>query len=386
MLEKLYAQYEEMKVKAKALTQKEDATIEEINAQAEEMKALKAKIAMQEQLEADEKEEIENKIKNGKMKKLEKDVDNMNVEDIRATKEYTDGFYNVIRGVEMTPEQKEVVNIIGTSGVPVPKSFQNKLIQKLEELNIMRKLGTVITTDSDKDIPLVDTKGTGDWTDENAGFNESDDTFSTITISAYKLTRILKVSEEILEDNTINLEDYLVQSFARAIAKPEENAFINGDGVKKPTGLFVGAEVGKTAVSTTAITSDELIDLYYSLTRPYRAEASWIMNDSTVKAIRKLKDTEGNYLWEKGLGGEPNRILGKPVHTSEFAPELAIGKKVIAFGDISYYTIADRSKRTFQRLNELYSANGQVGFRGYERVDGKLTLAEAVKTLQMAAV
>lgn len=373
---------EEMKVEAEGLT-----TAEAINAKVEEIKAMQAKLKLAEMEEEQEKQEMENKINDGKAKKIEKEVDNMNkVEDVRATKEYTEGFYNIIRGRELTAEQKEVVNVISTSGVPVPKSFQNKLIEKLEEMNIMRQLGTVISTDTDKDIPFVDTKGIADWTDENAAFNESDDTFGTITISAYKLTRIIKVSEEILEDNTFNLEDYLVQSFARALAKPEENAFIAGDGVKKPQGVFVGAEVGVTATSATAITADEIIDLYYSLPRAYRNNASFVMNDSTVKAIRKLKDSEGNYLWEKGLNGEPNRILGKPVYTSEFADEIGAGKKIIAFGDMSYYTIADRSKRTFQRLNELYSSNGQVGFRGYERVDGKLTLAEAVKVLQMAAV
>lgn len=380
-LQELQAKLAEAKAKAEGLEKAED-----IKAAIEEIKNIKAQIELVEMEEAEEKIEIENKIKAGKMKKVEDGVVDMKIEDVRASVEYTEGFYNIIRGRDLTPEQKEVMNVISTTGVPVPKSFQNKLIEKLEEMNIMRQLGTVIGTDTDKDIPYVDVKGSAAWTDENAAFNESDDTFGTITISAYKLTRIVKVSEEILEDNTFNLENYLVQSFARAISKPEEAAFINGDGVKKPTGVFVGAEVGKTAASSSAFTADEIIDLYYSLNRAYRNNAVWIMHDSTVKAIRKLKDNDQNYLWEKGLGGEPDKILGKPVYTSEFAPEIGVSAKIIAFGDMSYYTIADRSSRTFQRLNELYSANGQIGFRGYERVDGKLTVAEAVKTLQMAAV
>ncbi len=379
-LQELYAKLNELKEASAKLEKAEDIE----NAIAE-MKDIKAKIQLAEMEEADVKAEAEAKINGGKMKKV--DGGEMN-EDVRATALYEEGFYNFVRGAEMTPEQKQVVkevkNTIGLAGVPVPKSFQNKLIIALDEMNIMRKLATVLPTASDLDIPMVATKGSAEWTDENASFNESDDTFSVVTFSAYKLTRIIKVSEEILSDVTFDLEGYLVQSFARALAKPEEKAFIVGTGTKQPKGVFVSAEVGVTAASATAIVADEIIDLYYSLPRAYRANATWILNDSTIKAIRKLKDGEGNYLWAQGLGTEPSTILGRPVETSEFAPTIATGKRVIAFGDMSYYNITDRGTRTFQRLNELYSAQGQVGFRGYERTDGKLTLTEAVKVLVMA--
>jgi len=385
-LAELLAMLEKFKVEAQVINDNPEATAEDITAKLNEIKAINAKIAMAEQLEADAKLDIENKIKVGKAKKVDgQDPENKDDVDVRETQAYTDGFYNFVRGTELTAEQKQVMNVIGTSGVPVPKSFQNKLIIALDAMNIMRQLSTVITTSSDLDIPYVVTKGSAAWTDENISFNDSDDTFGVISLSAYKLTRIVKVSEEILQDNTIDLEGYLVQSFARAIGMPEESAFINGDGTKKPTGVFVGASAGKTAASATVIIADELIDLFYSLARVYRNKASWIMNDNTLKAIRKLKDGQNNYIWAAGItANEPETILGRPVYSSAFDPDIATGKRVIAFGDMSYYTIADRSARTFQRLNELYSANGQVGFRGYERTDGKLTLAEAVKVLTMA--
>ena len=154
--------------------------------------------------------------------------------------------------------------------------------------------------------------------------------------------------------------------------------------MNKPTGLMVTAPIGKTTASATAITSDEIIDLFYALPAPYRANATWVMNDQTIKAVRKMKDSQGNYLWVQGFGGVPDSILGRPVYASEFVDQIATGKKVMAFGDISYYKIADRKSRVFQRLNELYSATGQVGFRGYERVDGILSLPEAVAVLKMA--
>lgn len=381
-LQELMAKLAGLKTKASAL---EDA--DEINAIIAEIQDVKAQIVVEEMKVEDERVAAENKIKSGAMKPIEnsKDDDGLEV-DNEAT--YSAAFYNALRGKDLTSDEKYALSegSGATGGYTVPKSFRKKLIEKLEEMNIMRKLGNVITTESDLDIPVVATTGSADWTAENGAYNESEDTFGQVTLKAYKLTRIIKVSEELLEDSAFDLEGYLVKSFARAISKPEENAFISGDGTEKPQGVFVGAEVGVTAASATAITSDELIDLFYSLARAYRQNASWIMNDTTAKAVRKLKDSNGDYLWSKGLAGEPDKILGKPFYTSEFAPEIALGNKAIAFGDMSYYEIADRSKRVFQRLNELYSANGQVGFRGRERVDGKLTLAEAVKVLQMAAV
>jgi HK97 family phage major capsid protein len=385
-LEEMKAKLETLKAEAKALTEKDGANIEEIEAKTAEIKELKAKIAIQEQIEAEELEsqrfEAENKIKNGKMKGVNNNMDNF--ENVRDSELYRDGFYNFICGRSLTPEQKEVVNVISTTGVPVPKSFQTKLVDKLMEMNVMRQLATVITTDNDKDIPVVSTHGSAAWTAENGTFNESDDTFAVITLKAYKLTRIVKVSEELLADSGFDIESYLVNEFARAITKAEESAFINGDGIDKPKGVFVEGDVGVTAASATAITADEIIDLYFSLSQAYRNKAVFIANDSTLKAVRKLKDLNNDYLWVKGLDGKPDTLMGRPIYSSEFAPVIASGNRVMAFGDMSYYNIADRGSRTFQRLNELYAANGQVGFRGYERVDGRLLVNEAVKVLKMA--
>jgi HK97 family phage major capsid protein len=160
-----------------------------------------------------------------------------------------------------------------------------------------------------------------------------------------------------------------------------------GDGTGKPTGIFNatgGASLGITAASATAITIDEVMDLFYSLKSPYRKNGIFTMNDTTVKAIRKLKDGNGQYIWQPSItAGEPDTILNRPVKTSAYAPVLGSAAKTIAFGDFSYYWVADRQGRSFQRLNELYAATGQVGFKATQRVDGKLILPEAIKVLQM---
>lgn len=374
-IDELKQKLESLKTEGRSLNA--EGKVDEAAAKLEEVRSLQKQIEIQAELDKDEERQIEKKIEKREIKKEESDAEG----------EYRSAFLNMVRGNDLSAEEKRSLKagVSASGGFTVPKSFQAKLIDKLSQLNIMRSLANVIPTDSDTDIPIVASHGSAAWTAEEGAFNESDDAFGQITIKAYKLTRIIKVSEELLQDSAFDLESYLVNEFARSIAKAEEAAFINGDGVGKPTGVFTTAQIGKTAASGTAITSDEIIDTFYSLPRPYRSSAVWIMNDSTVKAIRKMKDTEGNYLWEKGLGGEPDTILGRPVHTSEFAPAIGLNAKAIAFGDMSYYTIADRKSRVFQRLNELYSANGQVGFRGYERVDGILTLPEAVQVLKMGA-
>ncbi|MBQ3462847.1 MAG: phage major capsid protein, partial [Clostridia bacterium] len=216
-------------------------------------------------------------------------------------------------------------------------------------------------------------------------YTESDDAFGMVTLGTHKLSTIIKVSEELLNDSAFNLENYISQEFVRRMAAAEEEAFISGNGTGKPTGLLTTGETGVTSASATAITADEIIDLYHSLRTPYRKNASFITNDSTIKAIRKLKDTNGQYLWQPGLqAGQPDTILNRPIHTSAYMPEIGKGNKILLFGDISYYWIADRQGRSFQRLNELFAKNGQVGFRVFQRLDAKLLLPEAVKTLVMA--
>ena len=209
------------------------------------------------------------------------------------------------------------------------------------------------------------------------------------SIGAYKLGTLIKVSNELLQDSAFDLEQYMVGEFARRIGDKEEDGFLNGDGSHKPTGILNstgGAQVGVTAASATAITADEMIDLYYSLKAPYRQNAIWILNDATVKAIRKLKNGTGDYLWQPAIrDGEVNTILGRPYLTSQFAPTMAAGAKTIVFGDLSYYWIGDRQGINFKRLNELYAGNGQVGFLASKRLDGKLVLPEAIKVLQMHA-
>lgn len=310
----------------------------------------------------------------------------------RASDEYKCSFWNAMRVKAPMPS---VLNALqeGTDsegGYLVPDEFERTLVEALEEENVFRTLAHVIRTSSgDRKIPVVASKGSASWVDEEGAYQESDDAFSQVSIGAYKLGTMIKVSEELLADSVFDLEAYISKEFARRIGSREEESFFNGDGNGKPLGILAatgGAEVGVTAASATAITADEVIDLFYSLKAPYRKNAVWLLNDATVKQIRKLKDSTGQYLWQPSLvAGTPDTILGRPVKTSAFMPTAAAGAKTIAFGDFKYYWIADRQGRTFKKLSELFAATGQVGFMGTQRVDGKLILPEAIKVLQQKA-
>ena len=308
----------------------------------------------------------------------------------RATDEYKRAFWDGMRN-KLSYEVQNALQV-GTDsegGFLAPDEYEKTLVQGLEDEVFFRKLATVIRTSSgDRKIPIVTSKGTAAWVDEEGAIPESDDAFGQTSIAAYKLATMIKVSDELLNDSAFNIESYIAKEFARRIGTKEEEAFFVGDGSGKPTGIFNatgGAETGVT-VATANITFDDIMDLFYSLRAPYRNNATWILNDSTVKAIRKLKDANGNYLWQPSIkDGEPDKILNRPYRTIIYAPELAVGKRAIAFGDFSYYWIADRQGRSFKRLNELYAPTSQTGFLASERIDGKLILPEAVKTLDIKA-
>lgn len=279
---------------------------------------------------------------------------------------------------------------VGTNsegGYIVPTEFETMLVAALQDINEFRNYCSVISTGGDRNIPVEATLGSATWTAEEAAYTESDAAFGQVVLGAHKLGTIIKVSEELLNDSFFDVASYLATNFGKRFGLAEEAAIVSGSGSGQPTGLDASAGTGITAAATTAITADELLDVYHDLGRPYRNNATWVMNDSTAKLLRKLKDGNSQYLWQPGLqAGQPDMLLGRPVIASSAMSAAAATNVSVLFGDLSYYTIAERSGRVLQRLNELYAANGQVGFRMFERLDGKNTLTAALTKLTQAAV
>ena len=305
----------------------------------------------------------------------------------RASNAYKEDFGAHLRG-------KRLVHNVLSEGVQadggylVPEEFERQIVTGLDEANVVRGLAKVITTSAERKIPVAATHSEAKWTAENGAYTESDPSFDQKTIDAFKLTDLVKVSIELLQDSAFDLESYIAAEFARAFGIAEEEAFCVGTGTGQPTGIFTanGGQVGVNAAGSTAVTADELISLVYALKSPYRRNAKFLTNDATIAAIRKLKDGNGVYLWQPSLqAGEPDKLLGYDLYTSPYVPQMEAGAYSVAFGDFKNYWIADRAGRTVQRLNELYSTNGQVGFVATERVDGKVILPEGIKLLKMKA-
>jgi HK97 family phage major capsid protein len=273
-------------------------------------------------------------------------------------------------------------------GYLVPEGYSQEIIAALKDMSILRRAGarviTVTGTDS-FNVPTLSHSTAAVKTSEEGAYSEVEPTVGEVTFVPMKLTKLVKVSEELLMDSRIDLmRQVLMPDFEQAFAAAENTYFVSGSGSgsSEPQGITVGAsDSGVTTSTASTISADNIIDIYHSLGYLYRQNAVWLMNDTTIKAIRKLKEsTTGNYLWQPGLtAGQPDTIMGRPVYTLNTMPELGTASnRVIIFGDLSYYWIVDFGSESVRRLDELYSGNGQVGFRAYRRIGGNVMLDDAI--------
>ena len=295
---------------------------------------------------------------------------------------YTKAFWNAMRGKKY--EASALSEGADTTGsFLLPEEFRGKFKSALENDNLFRRLATVIQAPTvDGTIQAVTSTGSADWVAEGTAFPESSDTFTQFPVKSHKLATLSRLRSSFVQDNNFDIERYLLREFARRFGRAEENAFINGDGVSQPYGILGanGGEVGVTADDAAQVTYDEVIQLYFALKPEYRANAVFIMHDETAMALRTLKDTSGNYLWNTSN----DTIFSKAVITSPYMPTMAAGAKPIVFGDLSYYWVTERQQLAVKVLSELFAEQGQVGFSAFERLDGRLIRPEAVNVMQMA--
>lgn len=314
---------------------------------------------------------------------------------VTATAEYKTAFFHAVRGGmnSLTGEERKILTDAMSTGAEsggmlvMPEEMESAVRALLAKQVVMRRLASTLTLTADRKIVLASSYGAASWIGENGAYPKVDDSYGTVTIGNHKLGKIIQVSEELIHDSEFDLTGLISTSFGRSFAEGEEDAFLNGDGTGKPKGVLVDAQTGVTAAAATAITADELLDLFYSLKPGYRQNATFLMSDGAEKILRKLKNaTTGDYMWQPGLtSDQPNTLLGRPVAVSDFMPTVAASAKAIAFGDFSQYTIKDTLGMQMQVLDQLYAENGQVGFKGNERTDGKLIVPEAVQLLVMHA-
>ena len=313
-----------------------------------------------------------------------------------ATLSHKDAFERYLHtghGRELAAEVKAALNETtgNQGGYFVPVEYSQELVTALVENSIVRAAGARSIPMNSQTLKVASLTNTtaAVLTSEAAAYDEKEPTAGEVTFTAYKYTRIAKASQEIMDDSRYPIwETIILPDVTQAFALAENDAFTTGSGSSQPQGVVTGATQGVVAASASAVTGDEVIALYHALNYLYRGRAKWMLNDAVILAIRKLKDSYGQYLWQPGLqAGQPDMLLGKPVVTNNHMATFAINAKTILFGDFGYYWIGDRngSGLEVQVLNELYAANGQVGFACHKRVDGHVMLAAAFQYLQMAA-
>lgn len=378
----------------------EASAVEQYNKMAADVKALGEEITrLEDQMEMDAKlSQATSAPVHTDMKDVRRDANARPT----ATAKYNEAFWNMMRG-NNTMEVRDAlsVGVDQNGGFTVPDEFERQLIQALEENNIFRSLAKTIHTNSGtRTIPIATDSGSASWIEEGAAIQESDMSFSQETLSAYKLGCMIKVSNELLNDSAFDIAAHIAQRFGVRFGNAEEDAFINGTGPSanpqttpsQPTGILTSLTptAGNTTANAQTVHFDNIYKLYYSLKSPYRRKAAFLCNETLLLQLMLIKDKNDNYIWKPGLEvGKPDTILGRPIYTSGYMPAITgnatqdKNKKVLLFGDFSYYWIADRQNRTLKRLNELYAVTDQVGFIGTQRVDGKLILPEAMQVMAL---
>jgi HK97 family phage major capsid protein len=277
----------------------------------------------------------------------------------------------------------------------VPTSFYDQLVAHLIETSGILSAGpTVLNTTSGESlqIPKTTAHSSAAIVTEGSAIGNSEPTFGQLTLGAYKYGDLLQVSRELVQDTGVDLEGYLAMQVGRALGNALGAHLATGTGTGQPRGIVTDAATGVTGGTGVAgaPTADDLIDLMFSVISPYRASGScgWIVRDSTLARIRKLKDTTGQYLWQPSLQvGVPDTLLGKPVHTDPFVAAVAVNAKSVVFGDISQYFVRMVGGGIrFEQSNDYAFNTDLITYRAILRADAALVdLTGAVKVFVGAA-
>jgi len=273
----------------------------------------------------------------------------------------------------------------GAGGYLVPDTYDTELVQALAEKNVIRQIAKAIPTTQRMHIPVANGIGDAAWIREGEpwGINEAD--FGEVVLDAYKLATSIRVSDEMLEDGGVDIEEYIRKTYAERIGEAEEEAFIRGNGKGKPLGLMYQASVGTMSEADGDITLDDIINLEHSVKQPYRNNAVWLMSEDALRTLHRIRHYDGRPLWKNNLQeGEPEYLFGYRIYICKSMDDVVPGSIPVMFGDFQHFWIGDRGKRVIKRLVERYADRGQVAFITTERVDAKLVLPDAVKMLKVS--
>lgn len=295
----------------------------------------------------------------------------------------------------LTPEEQKALVSDATGQILIPEELEAEIYRELPKLTIIRSLATVRQIRSDRIRRRSLTEVTVGWGKLETGTAITESTMTPAEEYQYveDLYGLTKIGEDELMDTDVALESVVTDSFSRAIAEAEDTAFVVGTGHanKQPEGILNGTVVARVnAGQAGAITADDILKLIYEVPAQYRQNGVFIMNSKTELALRLLKDSNGQYLWQPSLqAGRPNTFAGYPIYNQEDVPQIpaaGTAADVVIFGDVrAGYRILDRLGMTVQRLTELYAEQGLVGFKVHRRVGGGVIRPNALRILKVPA-
>lgn len=295
----------------------------------------------------------------------------------------TRAFDNYIRG--LVEERADVNLTVGANGAVIPSSIANKIIQKVYDISPIYQLATRYNVGGTLSIPYYDeSAGTIEmaYSDEFVDLESTSGKFGSIELKGFLAGALSKVSKSLVNNSQFDLVSFVVGKMAESIAKWIENQLLNGT-PNKVTGLSTVTQ-SVTAAAATVLTADELIDVQEEVPDAFQGNAIWIMNKTTRKAIRKLKDGQGNYLLNRDATARWGyTLLGKDVYTSDNMPGMEAGKTAIFYGDMSGLAVKIAENVSIEILREKYSTQHAIGVVGWIEIDAKVENAQKISKLVM---
>lgn len=279
-------------------------------------------------------------------------------------------------------------------GYLIPAGFSGQLEESMKAFGGVETVADVFSTDSGNPLPwptVDDTAQTGALLAINTAVAEQAVTYGVVDFAAYKFSsKLVLVPVELMQDSAFDLDSHLAGVLGTRLARVHNTYQTTGTGSSQPQGIITGASSGVTAASATVVTYDELLDLEHSVDPAYRNVAfgaGWMFNDSTLKALKKMKDGEGRPLWQAGVaGGAPDTIDGFAYSINQDMASIATGTKPIAFGALKKFKVRKVKGFTLLRLVERYADLHQIGFLAFTRMDSRMLDAgtDPVKYITMA--
>jgi HK97 family phage major capsid protein len=275
----------------------------------------------------------------------------------------------------------------GSAGAPVPTSFYNQVIAQARLVAPILQVATVLNTAGGENlqIPSQFSWSTAALPGEGTAITESEPQFNSfVTLGAYKYSFLNQLTTELIEDSGVDILGFLAEQTGNALGYAVGSALTVGSGTNQPKGIVTASAVGGTAGTATAFTADNLIDLLYSLDGAARnlPGVGWMMNGKSIGAVRKLKDTAGNYVFQPALSMDtPDMLLGKPIYENPSMVDVATGTKSVIVGHLPSYYVRTVGGIKLERSDDFAFNTGLVTFRATYRVDGNLPQTSHIKHL-----